>query len=393
VTQARPPLPDSYQGLFSHAQMAQRSGDVEGAIAIYRRLNEKLDRLSDRILERRPDLREMHQQAGLALSDLLLTDARYAEAYAVRSHLLDRYPDLPDDWRRDLATLRIAKGEVDAGLAELQALAEEEPSDPTGWLVLGTEARTEGRFAESEAALDRAVEVAAQDAEQAVGIAYYQRFLLFKAMGRLDAAIAAWEEAVSCDAAVGVTVHEVYSMLTDAGRFGEARSYVARDTNPLRAGLQRGLLANLTGNPAEARHEWRAVAQLDPLDHEQGHECWVEAVLRLGDSEPALEFLQVHLAQNRTPRLFVLSGIGWAMRDDEQLASVLFQQAISLVRRRRPPKQKLDSSDWRLLDSLVTDENLKTALKPYFAVVETVWGQVTGPRPSTGAPGQRPILP
>jgi hypothetical protein len=72
---------------------------------------------------------------------------------------------------------------------------------------------------------------------------------------------------------------------------------------------------------------------------------------------------------------------------------VLFQQAISLVRRRRPPKQKLDSSDWRLLDSLVTDENLKTALKPYFAVVETVWGQVTGPRPSTGAPGQRPILP
>ena len=94
----------------------------------------------------------------------------------------------------------------------------------------------------------------------------------------------------------------------------------------------------------------------------------------MGDPEPALEQLQVLLAKGPTPRLLTLSGIGWAMRGDAELAGVLFQRSISLLRTRRPRKQKLDSADWRLLDSLVSDDEIKTKLKPYFAVVETVWG-------------------
>ena len=54
-------------------------------------------------------------------------------------------------------TLRVAKGEVEAGLAELRALAERKPEEPAGWIILGTEARIEGRFAEAEAALERAL--------------------------------------------------------------------------------------------------------------------------------------------------------------------------------------------------------------------------------------------
>jgi len=62
------------------------------------------------------------------------------------------------------------------------------------------------------------------------------------------------------------------------------------------------------------------------------------------------------------------------MRKDPEVAAALFQQAISLLRRRRPPKQKLDRADWQLLDSLVTDEDTKNPLKTYFAVVESLWG-------------------
>jgi tetratricopeptide (TPR) repeat protein len=374
VTSSRPPLPDSYQGLFSRGQMAYRSGDMDGAIAIYRRLTDKLGRLSEGIFERRPDLSDMHLQAGLDLSGLLLSEGRFAEAYEVRSRLLDKHPEMADDWRQDLATLRVAKGDVDAGLVELRALAEQDPADPSGWLVLATETRIEGRFAESQAALDRALEVVGGDDARDVGIVHFQRFLLFKAMGQLDDAVAAWENAVSCDPEVSVTVREVYTMLSDAGRYGEAQRYVARDENPLQAGFQRGLIVSLTGNPGQAKQEWQAVADLDPEDFERGHECWVEAVLRLGDPEPALERLQDLLVQRATPRLFVLAGIAWAMREDEQVAAALFQQAINQLRRRRPPKQKLDSADWRLLDSLVAGDEIKTALKPYFAVVETVWG-------------------
>ena len=98
-------------------------------------------------------------------------------------------------------------------------------------------------------------------------------------------------------------------------------------------------------------------------------------MLRLGDPEPALEWLQEALPRHGTPRLLVLSGIGWAMRGDSDLAARLFQQAINILRRQRPPKKKIEGADWRLLDSLVTDEEAKKPLKSYFAVVETIWGR------------------
>jgi tetratricopeptide (TPR) repeat protein len=162
-------------------------------------------------------------------------------------------------------------------------------------------------------------------------------------------------------------------MLTDAGRYGEAQSYIARDDNALQAGFQRGLIASLIGKPDDAWQEWKQVANLDPNTYEYAHDAWVESVLRLGDPLPALEWLQKKLARYPSTRLLVLSGIGWAMEKDQELAATLFQQAIHLARRERPSKQKLDSADWRLLNTLVDDDEMKTTLRPYFAVVETLW--------------------
>jgi hypothetical protein len=149
---------------------------------------------------------------------------------------------------------------------------------------------------------------------------------------------------------------------------------VARDENPLQAGFQRGLVASLTGSVAEAEHAWSQVAEMDPADFEYGHDAWVEAVLRQGGPVPALEQLQELLPRFGSVRLVVLSGIAWAMHGDQDMAKRLFQQGIDLMRYGRPPKQRLDSADWRLLDSLVADQELKSELKPYFAVVETIWG-------------------
>jgi tetratricopeptide (TPR) repeat protein len=193
-------------------------------------------------------------------------------------------------------------------------------------------------------------------------------------MKQVDDALAAWEAAVGQDPQAGRTVREVYTMLTEVGRYSDAMSYIARDENPMQAGFQEGLIASLSGRPGEARAAWRQVADLDPDQYEYGHDAWVEAVLRLGDSEPALEWLQDSLPRVGTSRLLTLSGIGWAMRDDPELAGLLFQRAINLRRRERPPKQKLDSTDWRLLDLLVADDEVKTPLKSYFAIIETLWG-------------------
>jgi tetratricopeptide (TPR) repeat protein len=315
----------------------------------------------------------MHRQARLELTGLLHAEGRYAEAIEVEEVLLQTHPEESDTWRTDLAVLRVAKGEADAGLAELRRLAEEHADEPAWWIVLASEARIEGRFSESQEAIDRALAVSSEDSAEDLAEVHYQQYLLQKDMKQLDDAVAAWEKAVALDADKGKTVREVYTAFTEVGRYSDALRYVDRDDNPLQAGLQRGLIAHMTAHPIEARQHWQQVTELNAADFEYGQDAWVEAVLRLGDPEPALEWLQAYLPQYASPRLLVLSGIGWAMRQDHELAAGLFQQAINLQRRGRPPKQKLDSAEWRLLDSLVDDDELKTSLKTYFAVVETLW--------------------
>ena len=371
---SRSPLADSYEGLYQRAQQRYMAGDLEGGLTLYRRLTDKLARLSETVLARRADLRDLHRTVRLELASVLFQQGRYAEAMEAHEVLMKSHPEEADQWRRDLARLRVAKGEVEEGLAELRSLAEGQPDDAELWLLLGIETQIAGRLAESLEALDRALAASqGQDGEQLATI-YYQRFDLLKEMGRLDDALAAWEEALRHDPVVAESMYEVYGALTEAGRYSEAQSYLQREENPLLAGYQRGLIAGRTGKAGEAREAWRRVADLNPDDYEYGHDAWVESVLRLGDSEPALEWLQVALARRGTPRLLVLSGIGWAMRQDPELAGRLFQEAISRLSRQRPPKKKLDSADWRLLDSLVRDEETKKTLKPYFAVVETLWG-------------------
>lgn len=374
MSESRFVLAGSYEGLLEQARDSWEEGDLAGAETFYRRLVEKLGRLSDRVLARRPELQDMHREARLEFSVLLSEQGRYAEAIEVEEVLLNTHPEEAVLWRTDLAILRMAKGETEAGLTELRALAEEDPGDPNGWLVLGREMRIEGRFGESQAALDRAWEVGREADPQMLALIHYERFRLFKEMGRLDDALAAWEESVKLDADLKVTIRQVYQMLTQAGRYSEALGYVARDDNEMQAGFQRGLIASLRGEPAKARQEWQKVAEMDPDEFEFGHDTWVESVLRLGDPVPALNWLRTALREFRNVRLLVLAGIGWAMQHNYQLAAKLFQGAISILRTSRPSKQKLDSAEWRLLDSLIVDEETKAALKPYFAVVETVWG-------------------
>lgn len=368
-------LPGSYEDLFRQAQAMTLAGDPQEAVDLYSHLVQKLERLSESVLARRPGLRDMQRQARLQLAELLQSEGRYAEAIEVEEGLLKSHPEQANIWQRDLAILRIAKGEADRGLAELQTLADRTPDDVWNWILLGNEARIEGRFLESEAAFGRALEVAGgKDDSKPLAEIQYGRFLLLKAMGRTEEALAAWEETVSREPAAKRTIHEVYTMLTDAAWLVQAQEYVARDENPLRSGFQRGVLAQLTGDPAKAKEEWQAVAALDPMAFEDGQECWVEAVLRLGDPAPVLDRMQQLVRRQGTVRLLVLAGIAWAMRGERKPAQQLLEQSVHFLRRGRPPKQKLDGADWRLLHSLVTHEEIRASLKPYFAVVETIWG-------------------
>jgi tetratricopeptide (TPR) repeat protein len=389
VSAERPPLPNSYEGLLQRARTAYRAADLRTALDLYQRLVERLGRLNERILARRPELEGLLFEARSELASILEAEGRYAEAIEVKEALLAGHPEAATGLRRDIAQLRVARGEVETGLAELHALAEEQPDDAWTWIAIGFETRVEGRFAQGQAALDRALQVCQQDDARTRASIHYQRFLLFEQMGQLDDAMAAWNAAADADPEVVRTIGEVSTMLADAGRYSEALQYVDRNPNELQAGFQRGLIASRTGNAYKARTEWEKVAHLEPATFEYGYESWTEAVLRVGDADEALTRLRALLARYVSPRLLTLSGIAWAMKGDAGLAASLFQQAIDLTRRSRPPKQKLDSKDWHLLDSLVADDAIKRELRPYFAVIETLWGSQTGRARSD----EGPILP
>lgn len=388
MTTSTPPLRDSYEAIHQRARQAANAGNLSHAIDLYRQLADRLGRLSARIMDRRPELRELWTQARAELADVLEFEGRYAEAMEVTESLQATNPERADEWRGDLAVLRVAQGDIDRGLAELRTLAEEQPDDVWRWIELGAQARTSGRLPDSEAALARAVEVGDPEDAENLAVAYHQRFLLFKELGRLDAAVEAWEQAAALDEKTRFSIRAVYALLTDAGRYTEALEYVARDENPLPAGLQRGIIARRTGKMEQARQAWQGVADLNPFDYEYGHDAWAEAALRVGDPDRAIEQLQHLLPRYGTPRLLILSGIAWAMRGDAPLAGSLFQQAIGAQRYARPVRKKLDSADWHLLDALVDAEQTKAPLKTYFAVVETVWGSSSAPQAREGGPAR-----
>jgi tetratricopeptide (TPR) repeat protein len=373
--QQQPPLADSYEGLLSRARARYQAGEMEEAARLYRRLTDKLGRLTDRVLALRPELADMRDAAQFELVNALYQLSHLAEALEELDALIAREPKGVEALRRNKAVILMLKGDVDAGLAELYSLAEANPEDPANWLAIAGETRVEGRLAESQAAIERALELArARENEDTLAQVEYQRFLLLKEMGQIDEAVGAWEEAVDHDPEAEKTVRDVYEMLTEAGRYTEALEYVARDENALQAGYQRGLVAHATARSIDARDAWREVAAMDPDAFEYGHDAWVEAVLRLRDPVPALEWLERGLPRYGTPRLLMLAGTAWAMQGDTDLAARMFQQALRLTSREHPPKKKLESADWRLLNTLVTDDEVKKALRPYFAVVETIWG-------------------
>ncbi len=366
-------LRDSYESLFERAREALYEGNVEDAIALHRRLVDRLARLNDRVLRRRPDLRDLHRVARMELSTLLAVRGRHAEAIEVKEVLLETHPEEANVWRTDIAILRCTKGDVDAGLKELESLAQEHPEDPVGWLILGTELRLAGRLTECEQVLDKALTLCHGDARILAEI-HGERFLLFKLKGQPEQAVAAWEAADKAIPATEEKLRELYTFLTDAGLYNQALRFIERDKNKMQALFQRGIIAERTGDPARARAYWEQVAALDPGDFESGHDAWVEAMLRLGRSRQALDWLRENLSFFLdTGRMFVLAAIGRAMEGDGDSASRYLDYAVRMLRHSRPVKKKLDSADWRLLDSLVADQAIKAPLKKYFAVIDTPW--------------------
>jgi tetratricopeptide (TPR) repeat protein len=356
---------DSYEYIYALAESNLARGDYETALANFERLSERLSQLKPVVLERRPELRNLLLVSLGKQAEIHHIQGEYEEAVEFYQQAIDIAPETRDRWQRDLALVRIDMGQAEEGLDELRAQAIATPGDSELWLTIGVECEGLGRLDEAEENLERAARVATDPEDKTE--TYLALFDFYRAQGQVEEAMAAWEHAWE-DGQESDYVFPVYQMMWEVGDLERAREYLRREKNPLRKGFHQGLMAASDGEDDEAAKHWKRVAKMNPLEYDEGHEAWAEAALRV--DHPPEEIIAALAAVletgDFTSRGLSLQAIAEARIGHVEHAQDVLEMARNIGMRTRPREEKLSPAHWAMFDELVTDDEIKEQLQPYF---------------------------
>jgi tetratricopeptide (TPR) repeat protein len=361
-------LHESYEDIYLHAEQLYKEGKYEDAIHEHQRVVDRIMGLKPELRQRRPELDEILVLSVAGLVAALRRLERYDEALALYDRLIAFTPltsQTQSMWMRERAITRIIKGEKEEGLDELRALAVTATGDIDTWLALGLESVGLGHYDEAEEHLRRAIDLGGES--DRVALAYWALFTTYRETGRLEEALATWEQLSSTLEPYRDYWEPPCRMLIEAGDLARAREYVKREGNRLRGGLVRGLLAQAEGNEKQAFREWQQVNRQDPYDYRVGFNAWAEATLRLGKAEETLDVLGYLASEKPSPRRFFLLAIAEANIGHADHAERALRDAVHAAHdfSRRPG---LSKADWQLFDELVSDAALKAKLRSSFAL-------------------------
>jgi tetratricopeptide (TPR) repeat protein len=357
---------DSYENIVARAQWNLNRGNFEEARQEFRRLSERLEKVKPAVLDRRPELHQLRLMSMNMQAEIDRIHGDFEEALNLYRRLIEISPETADRWRRDMALVRIDMGAAEAGLDELRAQAVSNPSDHRVWLTIGVEAEALGRAEEAEENIQRGVRRAATPEDK--GEAYLILFDFYREQGRVEDALAAWNEAWAVQGQEPAYIFPVYQMMMEADDLERAREYLAEERHPLRRGFHQGLLAEREGKPDEALKHWKRVARMDPTQFEEGQDMWAEAALRsdLPPDEVVAALNQGLDAGQFTPRGLILQAVAEARRGHVDHAAGVLGLAQHLGLRSRPRREKLPAGDWALFDELVDDDRAKAELRRFF---------------------------
>ena len=264
-------------------------------------------------------------QANARLGDFRAADAAFAKAQALQ-------PDAPG-LRAQAARSLIARGEVEAGLRELQAAADADREGITADLALVAAHVRRGDRASALRVLDAAITKRPDEA-----LPHYLRGRVLAdqagARGGRNAQAEvrrAYEQALAKDATLRLAVDALAALDIEAGDFAAARQrYEAYLKRQPKSGLAMTALAEITlragGGAAEVRSWLDRAVQTDPLDPWN----WIAAIdlqQRLGDPAATLARAQAaHAALPGQPALMLaLARAQLAVREANQAAATLRQ--------------------------------------------------------------------
>jgi tetratricopeptide (TPR) repeat protein len=357
---------DSYEDIYARAMSNMAQGDYESAYDSFLRLSERLSGLKPALLDRRPELRSLFLLSLTRQAEIHYIQGELEKAMQLYQRLLELAPESKDNWQQAMAMTRIDMGEVEAGLDELRAQAVAHPGDHQLWLAIGMECEALGRLDEAEENLQRAARLATGSDDETD--AYLALFDFYRAQGQVDEALAAWDQAWAAHGHTPGYVFPLYQMMWEIGDLERAHEYLNQEKNPLRKGFYQGILAISEGAPDQARKHWRRVAQMNPLEFDEGHEAWAEAALRV--DQPPQEVIAALGALlesgDLTPRGLILQAVAEARIGHSEHAENMLKIARSLGLRSRPRQEKLTAAHWVLFDELVADDEIKHQLRHYF---------------------------
>jgi tetratricopeptide (TPR) repeat protein len=359
---------DSYEDIYARAESSLARGDYDTAQESFRRLSERLDKVRPTVLERRPELRNLHSVSLSRQAEIYRIQGEFEKAIQLYQRLIETGPESADRWRRDMALVKIDMGQVEAGLDELRAQAVAHPADHRLWLTIGLESEALGRWEDAEENLQRGARRASEPNE--ITDAYLLLFDFYRAQGRVEEALAAWDKAWESQEEGPDYIFPVYQMMWETGDLERAHEYLSREKNPLRKGLYQGFLAQDEGKPDEVIKHWKRVARMAPIDYEEGQEAWAEAALRVDHApQDVISVLGAILDEGSfTPRGLILQAVAEARIGHTDHAESVLALARQVGLRGRPRREKLSSTDWALFDELVENDEIKEELRHFFEI-------------------------
>ena len=357
---------DSYEDIELQARTLLVSGDYAGALEKYERLSQRLAGLKPAVLERRPALSNLRVLSLAQQANIHHRRGDFEQGLQVYQQLNDVAPERSSTWRRLTALVRIDMGQTEEGLDALRAEAVASPGDSFVWLSIGVECEGLGLLDEAEANLRRAAANASTPEGQLD--THLTLFDFYRAQGRVVDALAVWDQAWVNSEEGPSYVFPLYQMMWEHGHLDQARRYLKLEKNPLRKGFYQGWLAASQDQADEAARHWQVVGEMHPMDFDDGQEAWAEAALRV--DIPAEEVLSVMEAVLKvggvSSRVLLLKAIAEARLGQLDDAMKTLESARNMRLVARPRREKLPESSWVLLDELVSDEELKSQLCPFF---------------------------
>jgi pentatricopeptide repeat protein len=310
---------------------------------------------------------------GVELQGYLNLRDRYDESLAVIDKMLSVVAEVD---RPQLVELKsdvlIQANQGEEGIAIMRELASSEDADLGDWgqIVSGYIRLKQPEDAltlieEMDKWIEDKIANGVLQGQEITDARYFQerlRAAILMELGRIDEARQIFDELYAIDGVDAFSPHLVYTRMVQEEMYDEALRYIALDkARPVRAAFWRGLVTKYMGDESKAKRIWEDASKEDFVRSDV--ESIVEHILTLyylGD--PKGEGLELMLRTQREQTriswmIFLLTGLGWIVRGDNNAAHSNLRLALSQVKSMGEAKA-LPHQYWRFATDLASAEKV-----------------------------------